>query len=134
MLMCGCVYSNSFKLKLKSVMRIYLFLIMVVTNLPRAEIITTALPKVYLTDQGAEILRECAPPATCHVSCVTCHMSHVPCHVSQVMCHMSHFSFSFAKWWSLSVEGLLLTGPTPSNSCRWLHFIKKEPFSHLLTI
>ena len=47
----------------------------------------------------------------CHnVSCVTCHVSHVTCHVSHVMCH-----FFWTKWWSLSVEGLLSTGPTPSS-------------------
>ena len=52
------------------------------------------------------------------MSCVTCHVSHVTCHVSHVMCHMSQFfSFFFTKWWSLSVEGLLSTGPTPSSLC-----------------
>ena len=44
-----------------------------------------------------------------------------------VFCHMSFFSRT--KWWSLSVEGLLSTGPTPSsllsvllfhnNPCPW---------------
>ena len=50
---------------------------------------------------------------------VTCHVSRVTCHVSQDMCHMSIFYYlSFfprTKWWSLSVEGLLSTGPTPSS-------------------
>ena len=68
------------------------------------------------------------PCVTCHVSHVTCHMSHVTCHVSRVTtchlsrvrCHMSHVFFSSyfffrIKWWSLSVEGLLSTGPTPSS-------------------
>ena len=44
------------------------------------------------------------------------------CHVSRVTCHVSHFflfiflffifflNFFLAKWWSLSVEGLLSTG------------------------
>ena len=62
-----------------------------------------------------------------YVSHVTCHMSHVSCHVSGVMCqvscvrcHVSLFSFFFSssfltKWWSLSGEGLLSTGPTPSS-------------------
>ena len=49
------------------------------------------------------------PPQTCHVSCVTCH-------VSLITCHMSCVTFFFlAKWWSLSVEGLFSTGPTPSS-------------------
>ena len=70
----------------------------------------------------------------CHVSCVMCHVSRVTCHVSRVTCHVSHvtchvsqlffvfvfLSFFFIekklkKWWSLSVEGLLSTGPTPSS-------------------
>ena len=52
----------------------------------------------------------------CHVSHVTCHMSHVICHMSRVTCHVSHvLIFFFTKWWSLSVEGLLSTGPTPSS-------------------
>ena len=55
---------------------------------------------------------------TCHVSRVTCHVSRVTCHVSRVTCHMSFFFFFFfflTKWSSLSVEGLLSTGPTPSS-------------------
>ena len=64
------------------------------------------------------------PPkhVTCNVSCVTCHVSRVTCHVSRVTCHMSRvtchifFCFFWTKWWSLSVEGLLSTGPTPSSS------------------
>ena len=46
-------------------------------------------------------------------------MSHVACHLSRVMCHMSHVTshryFFLTNWWSLSVEGLLSTGPTPSS-------------------
>jgi hypothetical protein len=58
--------------------------------------------------------------ATCHdVSRVTCHVSHVTCHVSHVIFFPSFFR---TKWWSLSVEGLLSTGPTPSSfSYRCLH-------------
>ena len=43
----------------------------------------------------------------CHMSCVTRDMSRVTCHMSHVTsrCHM----------WSLSVEGLLSTGPTSSS-------------------
>ena len=53
---------------------------------------------------------------TCHVSRVTCHVSHVTCYMSRVTCHVSHVTFFFfIKWWSLSVEGLLSTGPTPSS-------------------
>ena len=61
---------------------------------------------------------------TCNVSRVTCHMSHVMCHMSGVTCHVSHviiFFFFRTIWWSLSVEGLLSTGPTPSSfiTLRW---------------
>ena len=43
-------------------------------------------------------------------------MSHVTCHMSHVTCHMSlFFLFFWTKKWSLLVEGLLLTGPTPSS-------------------
>ena len=48
-------------------------------------------------------------------------MSHVACHVSCVTCHLSHVTFFFfffffwTKWWSLLVEGLLSTEPTPSS-------------------
>ena len=35
------------------------------------------------------------------------------------MCHVSHvtkiFFLNWKEWWSFSVEGLLLTGPTPSS-------------------
>ena len=59
-------------------------------------------------------------PQTGHMSCVTCHVTcHGTCHVSHVTCTVSHvtfFSFFFmTKCWSLSVEGLLSTGPTPSS-------------------
>ena len=57
----------------------------------------------------------------CHVSHVTCHMSHVTCHMSHVTCHMTCVTchiFFFTKRWSLSVEGLLSTGPTPSSFFR----------------
>ena len=49
------------------------------------------------------------------MSCVTYHLSCVTCHVSHVTHHFSFFSFFWTKWWSLSVEGLLSTGPTPSS-------------------
>ena len=45
-----------------------------------------------------------------HVSCVTFHVSHVICNMSHVT-----FCFVFTNWWSLLVEGLSLTGPTPSS-------------------
>ena len=64
----------------------------------------------------------------CHVSHVTCHLSPVTCHLSPVNCHLSHVNFFlhyykkkwhykkyWSKWWSLLVEGLLSTGPTPSS-------------------
>ena len=52
-----------------------------------------------------------------------CHVSHVTCHMSHVMCHMS-LLFFWTNLWSLSVEGLLSTGPTPSSfylypTCKW---------------
>ena len=52
----------------------------------------------------------CVP---CHISCVTCHLSHVTCQVSRVT--FIFFFFSFTKWYSSLVEGLLSTGPTPSS-------------------
>ena len=58
---------------------------------------------------------ECLPPTTCHMSHVACYVSHVhvTCDMSRVMCHMSHVtSFFFWTKWSLSVEGLVSTGPT----------------------
>ena len=63
-------------------------------------------------------------PTTCHMSHVTCHVSHITCHTSRVRCHMSHFLLLLIKWWSLSVEGLLSTGPTPSSSL--IHKITKQ--------
>ena len=50
---------------------------------------------------------------TCRMSCVMCHVSRVTCHMSHVTCLMS--IFFVLKWWSLLVEGLLSTGPTPSS-------------------
>ena len=69
---------------------------------------------------------------TCHVSHVTCHMSRVTCHLSHDMCQMSHFYlfyiyFFFTKWRSLSLEGLLSTGPTLSSL-----FCINKIISHLL--
>ena len=65
----------------------------------------------------------------CHMSCVTCHMSCVTCHVSRVTCHVSHvtllFFFSRTKWWSISMEGLLSTGPRLSSFKRMCKEIQK---------
>ena len=59
---------------------------------------------------------------TCHMSCVTCHMSCVMCQKLRVTCQIScvkKFMFFFYKnLLSISLEGLLSTGPTPSSlSC-----------------
>ena len=57
----------------------------------------------------------------CHMSHVLFHMSHVMCHVSEVACHMSNVMckkinvFFLQKCLSISLEGLLSTGPTPSS-------------------
>ena len=56
---------------------------------------------------GAEILRECSPPQTCHMSLVTCHVSRVTCHMSCVTCHF--FSSFFgqsgeAYWWRVCYQ------------------------------
>ena len=59
----------------------------------------------------------------CHVSLVTCHVSLVTCHVSRVTCHMSLFFRT--KWWSLSVEGLLSTGPTQSSFYLFIIIVKE---------
>ena len=53
----------------------------------------------------------------------------VTCHMSRVTFHVKLFFWGGgAKWWSLSLEGLLSTGPTPSsffsNSHEILEFIK----------
>ena len=56
------------------------------------------------------------------MSHVTCYMSHVTCHMSHVICHNIFFYFIFffrTKWWTLSMEGLLSTGPTPSSLVWW---------------
>ena len=50
----------------------------------------------------------------CHMSGVTCHMSHVRCHVSGDTCQVPCLFF-LTKWWSLSMAGLLSTGPIPSS-------------------
>ena len=55
----------------------------------------------------------------CHMSRVTCHVSHVTCNVS----HVILFNFFRTKWGSLSVEGLLSTGPTPSSLNKIYKFI-----------
>ena len=55
-------------------------------------------------------MRECSPPITCRMSHVTCPMSHVTCHMS-----LFFLLFFWTKWWSLLVEGLVSTGPTPSS-------------------
>ena len=55
---------------------------------------------------------------------VTCHLSHVTCHMSRVTCHVSKWT----KWWSLSVEGLLSTGPTPSSLSLFTPFSKTLHF------
>ena len=52
----------------------------------------------------------------CHVSCVTCH-------VSNVTCIIIIFFIFFTNWWSLSVEGLLSTGPTPSSLLYFIVFV-----------
>ena len=56
---------------------------------------------------------------TCHVSHVMCHVSCVMCHLSCITCHVSHVTFFlllfWTKWWSLSVDGLFSTGPSPSS-------------------
>ena len=64
------------------------------------------------------------------MSYVMCHVSRVTCHVSHVTCHMSHFLSFFlffrTKWWSLSLEGLLSTGPTPSSFSRDMEVRREE--------
>ena len=44
-----------------------------------------------------------------------CHMSRVTCHVLHVTHKVSNYLIFFTKSWSLLVEGLLSTGPTPSS-------------------
>ena len=48
---------------------------------------------------GAEILRECSPPSTCHMSGVRCHVSYVRCHVSGVTCQVSCVTFFYFFVW-----------------------------------
>ena len=59
-------------------------------------------------------MRECSPPASCHMSHVMFHMSHVTCHMSHIPCHMScgtcHFFLYFfrqsgpAYWWRVCCQ------------------------------
>ena len=58
------------------------------------------------------------------MSDVTCHMSGVRCQMSGVTIYIYIYIFFFTKWLSLSGEGLLSTGPTPSSF----------PIGHLLHI
>ena len=48
-----------------------------------------------LSRRETEILRECSPTTTYHMSRVICHMSHVIGHMSCVLCHMSHVMSNF---------------------------------------
>ena len=61
-----------------------------------------------------------------HVSHVRCYVSHVTCHMSGVRYHISKVRFFFTKWWSESVEGLLLIGTTPSSSYIFILFMEKN--------
>ena len=65
----------------------------------------------------------------CHVSSITCQMSHFTCRLSCFTFQVSHVTcfflfFSFRKWWSQFVEGLLSMGPTPS-SFQTFSYLKK---------
>ena len=52
--------------------------------------------------------------------------------MSHVTCQMSQFFFVFLiKWWTLSVEGLLSTGPTPSSFDRLGRITLSKNFSSL---
>ena len=55
------------------------------------------------------------------------------CHVSRVTCHMSQVIFFLTQWQSLSVEGMLSMGPTPS-SCDMDMMIMKVSQIALLII
>ena len=61
----------------------------------------------------------CTLHVICHVSCVTCHVSNImsPVHLFLLLSFL--FFFSLTKWRSLSVEGLLSTGPTTSSYLRF---------------
>ena len=53
-----------------------------------------------------------------HLSPVMCHMSRVTCHLSRVTCGIFYiylyiYIYFLNQFWSLLVEGLLSTGPTP---------------------
>ena len=55
-------------------------------------------------------------------------VSHVMCHMSSVMCQVlgvkyPFFCCCFFKWWSMWVECLLSTGPTPSFLCSYYYFL-----------
>ena len=69
---------------------------------------------IFLTDPGAEILRECSPPQMCHVSRVMCHVSCVTCHVLRVTCHVSIFLIFFLdKVVNLIGGGSVINGAYP---------------------
>ena len=76
--------------------------------------ITTSLPNIK--SWRAEILRECLPPPTHHLSCGICHVSCTTCHVSLFFFFFLLLPpppFFWTEVWSYSVEGLLLTGFYP---------------------
>ena len=67
---------------------------------------------------------------------VTCNMSHVMFHMSHVMYPMPWVKFIFSMWWSILVEGLLSTRPTPSSFpgsiiffLVWKQLIDRDPSS-----
>ena len=60
------------------------------------------------------ILRECSSHTMCHVSPVTCHLSKYFIFLFYEKKNLS-FRKNWTKWWSLSLEGMLSTGPTPSS-------------------
>ena len=55
------------------------------------------------------------PHVTCHMSYVMCHMWWLTCHVSHVVKYIYICIFFLTKWWSLSLKGVLSTGPTLSS-------------------
>ena len=88
-----------------------------------SESVSQPFPPNHKPDElGAEILRECSLPTTCHMSHVACHMSHVMCHVSSVKCHVSHVTCHMSLFFSPDKVVKLISGGFVINGAYRVYF------------